>query len=98
MRRCQFTARAYQDLDDILDFIAKNNPSAALRVVDSLERKCQLLAQFPQMGHARDDLLPGLRSFSTVAHYVIFYQLIADGIKILRVLHGARDFPAIFQP
>jgi toxin ParE1/3/4 len=98
MSRCQFTARAYQDLEDILEFIAKNNPSTAVRVVTTLERKCQMLAQFPEMGSPRDDLTPGLRSFSAMGSYVIFYQLTGDGVKIVRVLHGGRDLPALFRP
>jgi toxin ParE1/3/4 len=48
------------------------------------------------MGRARHELLVNLRSF-TVENYVIFYQPIADGIEVLRVLYGARDIHRIFD-
>ena len=35
----------------------------------------------------------GVRDFHK---YIIFYILREDGIEIVRVLHGARDLPALF--
>ncbi len=55
-----------------------------------LEKKFKLLATQPQMGRSRPELMPGLRSFP-VGRYVAFYLAMADGIDLLRVLHGARD-------
>jgi toxin ParE1/3/4 len=42
------------------------------------------------MGRERPDLRAGLRSF-TVGSYLIIYRPLADGIEVVRVLHGARD-------
>ena len=50
----------------------------------------------PDMGRLREDLSAGLRSFS-VGNYVIFYRPMKGGIEIARVLHGARDFPPLFD-
>jgi toxin ParE1/3/4 len=47
------------------------------------------------MGRVRDELLPGLRSFA-MPPYVIFYEVIDDGVAIVRVLHGARDADSQF--
>jgi toxin ParE1/3/4 len=48
------------------------------------------------MGRARDELSPGLRSMPFGRH-VIFYETMADGIDVVRVLHSARDIDAAFE-
>jgi toxin ParE1/3/4 len=63
--------------------------------VDKLEQTCKALAKNPLMGTARDELLPNLRCFS-VGNYVIYYRPVADGIDVVRVLHGARDESNLF--
>jgi len=49
------------------------------------------------MGKSRDELAAGLRSFP-IGQYIIFYQPVPGGVDIVRVLHGARDLDAIFNP
>ena len=48
-----------------------------------------------EMHNARDELAAGLRSWPTSTPYLLFYFVDADGITIARVLHHARDVPAI---
>src|SRR5438067_2274635 len=96
MNRLQFAPEAADDLDDIYDHLAQFNAASAARVVQAIEQTCRTLARFPGMGRARDELQPRLRSFPGGA-YVIFYRLTDDGIQIVRILHGARDFPALFN-
>ena len=49
------------------------------------------------MGHARDELAPGIRSLS-FGRYVVFFEPLADGIDVVRVLHGSRDIDITFEP
>lgn len=87
---------AETDLEDIWWYIAQNNLLDADKFLDRLQEKLLKLAEFPQMGTSRDELRPSLRSFST-GNYLIFYFPLSDGIDIVRILHGARDWEAIFQ-
>jgi toxin ParE1/3/4 len=48
------------------------------------------------MGREREELSARLRSFA-VGNYVIFYRPAKDGIEVVRILHGARDFPPLFE-
>ena len=90
------TSQANLDLVEIALRIAKENPTAADRWLNSIDKKCKMLAQMPDLGRRRSDLAPELRGLP-VGSYVIFYRPIPDGIQIIRVLHGARDIPPLFD-
>ncbi len=81
---------AETDLDEIWWHIAQDNPINADRFLDRILDSCHTLADFPHMGAKRDELMPGLRSHP-VGNYLIYYFPLADGIEIVRVLHGSRD-------
>jgi len=90
-----FAPAAEADLEGIFDHIAADNPAAAAGFVARLEELAARLAETPGMGRARPDLLPELRSFP-LGSYLLFYRPGIDGIEVVRVLHGARDLPALF--
>lgn len=86
---------ALQDLDQIWDYIAQDNPTVADGFIDRIEEKCRLLAEHPKIGTSCESLHPSLR-FLAVEKYLIFYLPLDDGIEIVRVLHGARDIESLF--
>jgi len=90
------TSLAHGDLVEIAMTIAEDNPPAADRWLDAVDSRCKLLAQMPGLGRLRPDLAPELRSF-VVGNHVIFYRETHDGIEVIRVLHGARDLPSLFE-
>jgi toxin ParE1/3/4 len=87
---------ADNDLDGIRDYIHQDNPRAANEMLDRIFEALELLANYPEMGQRREDLGANLRQF-VVRPYVIFYHPSADGIHVARIVHGARDFPALFN-
>ncbi len=87
---------ARSDLEAIWLFIAQDNPEAADRFLRVVVSRFPMLATMPKAGRQRDELSVRLRSFP-VGNYVIFYRLMENGIEIVRVLHGARDFPPLFE-
>lgn len=90
-QRPRFTADACRDLEEIVGFLGARDPSAAIRLTDRLEATCWELARHPSLGQLRPDLVRGLRFFP-VGNYLIFYREAAEGIQVIRVLHGARDY------
>ena len=88
---------AETDILEIWDYIADDSLAAADRWVDLLDKQFRVLATQPMMGRARDELAPGVRSFP-FGRYVIFYVPLDDGIDVVRVLQGARDIDAVFNP
>jgi toxin ParE1/3/4 len=96
MARLTITESARADLREIRAHITKDNPAAARRVVERLRAQAQKLAETPGMGRSREDLRPDLFSFP-VGRHVLFYRPQPGGIVLVRVLHGARDLPALFS-
>jgi toxin ParE1/3/4 len=95
VRRYRLDRDALADLYEIHEYVARDNPPAADRLIDRLKDQFRLLARQPLMGQARPELAPDLRSFG-VGNYVIFYRPAQDGIEVARVIHGARDVDSLF--
>jgi len=85
------TPDAIADLDTIWDYIARDNVTAADRVLDELNEQLLLLARFPELGELQPHLADGAYRRFTCHNYVIYYRPIDAGIVLVRVLHGARD-------
>ena len=71
-----------------------------MRFLDEAERTFRRLAAMPGMGTRYDPdhpALADLRYFPIARHKsdLVFYRPLADGIEVLRVLHGARDIAGI---
>lgn len=96
MAKFRRTAEAENDLLSIWRYIAEDKPQAATRLIHTIDEKCAMLAENPQLGPTRPDIAPELRYFA-VENYLILYREVADGLEIVRVLHGARNLNAIFH-
>ena len=96
MARLTITESARADLREISAYIAQDNPAAARRVIERLRAQARKLAQTPGIGRSRKDLRADLFSFPVGTH-VLFYRPQPGGIVLVRVLHGARDLPALFS-
>lgn len=85
------------DIVEVWEYIAEDSEIRADAFIDRLDEQLALLALQPRLGRPRNELITGLRSFP-FNPYVIFYEVLPDGIGIVRVLHGARDVDAQFHP
>jgi toxin ParE1/3/4 len=96
MPRIRISPRASSDLTEIWSYIADDSVENADSFVDKIHKVIQTLATRPGSGRLREELTPGILSFP-FGRYVIFYNAIKGGVKIVRVLHGARDIQNIFK-
>lgn len=95
MPRVFFTRAAREDLVDIWTHIASDDPAAADRVLDRLDKVTTHLARNPQMGPARDDIRPGLR-YLVSGSYLLLYRVTDGGVEIVRAVHGRRNLYGLF--
>jgi toxin ParE1/3/4 len=98
MARVKKTQAPERSLDEVFDYIGRQNqsPAAAARLLRRIAAKCELYATQPFGGEARPDLGTGIRCFP-VDSYVVLYRPLDDGILVLLVVHGARDIPSVFR-
>ena len=88
--------RALLDFAEIWSYIAEHSVSNADAFAERIDRTLTLLARQPNVGRARSELYPDLRSF-VIGKYVLFYLPLSKGIEVIRLLHGARDIDSIFE-
>ena len=94
MPRLVILPAARDDLLEIGDFIATDNPSRAYTFITEIEAKMVQAARHPSRFPTRNDLHEGLRS-ARHGRYLIFFTEVNDEVRIVRVLHGARNLPPI---
>lgn len=84
---------ALRNLKEEAEYIAQDDPQAAIRTVMLVEDAVTLLAQHPALGRA--GRVPGTRELVVPeTPYIIPYRVHAKRIEILRVFHGARRWPS----
>jgi toxin ParE1/3/4 len=86
--KLRYERGALADLDEIFAYIAADNPEAAARLVERIERVAARIAAIPYIGDATR--WPGFRHFS-VSNYLIVYEVAGDAVIIHYVRHGARQ-------
>jgi len=91
-----FSVQAEQDLEEIGDYIAADNPSRAVSFVREISEHCAKIASSPLGYVARPELGEGIRSCAH-GRYLILFQPSSEDVLIVRVLHGARDLPSLFR-
>jgi toxin ParE1/3/4 len=75
MKNYYLSQIAEQDVDDIVTYMAQENPAAAFKFLDALYEAMDLLASNPQLGHKREDLTDKLVHFWPFKwHYLIIYK------------------------
>ena len=84
-----FSPKAAEDLEEIGDYIARDNPQRALSFVHEIEQHCHRVAETPTAFPVREDIAPGLR-MTVHGKYLILYRVLTDCVQIVRIVHGAR--------
>jgi antitoxin ParD1/3/4/toxin ParE1/3/4 len=82
---------AAQDITDIWEFIAEDNPLAARHVREDILDAIRALVPFPQQGHRRTDLTSRPLRFKTVRDYLLAYAPNEHPLLVIAVLHGRRS-------
>lgn len=95
--RSIFLPAAIADLEEIGDYIARDNPRRAVSFVAELRSQCVKLTRSPEGYRLRPELGDGIRSCA-YGNYIIFFTIHADALLIVRILHGAMDIEAQFEP
>lgn len=85
-------ATAWQDINEIARWIAKNNPEAARRILTTILRTIEYLQHFPRL--ARVGRVRGtFERLVAGTPYIVVFELRNDpaAVVIIAVVHGSRD-------
>jgi len=85
-----FSRKAEQDLEDIADYIAADNPRRAVSFVRELRERCFALGTLPASARPFPGLAPDAHILP-YGNYVILYRNLLRNVSIERIVHGARD-------
>lgn len=90
--RVRWTTPASNDLYKIVQRIKKDNEPAALKTANILYDGCGDLQKFPRRGRkgrisgTRELVFPGLP-------YIVVYQIQDQVVEVIRIYHGAQEWP-----
>lgn len=90
----RYLPTAEDDLEDILDYLVRDNRSAASATLDKFDHAISPLAQNPGLGVVpKDGRLKNLGyRMLIIGDYLVFYVVKAKTVQIRRILHGARNY------
>ncbi|HUZ96752.1 MAG TPA: type II toxin-antitoxin system RelE/ParE family toxin [Edaphobacter sp.] len=94
--RLEWSVFAQADREAIFDYIEADSPQAALNLDERIREQVGALMQFPEIG--RPGRIEGTREL--VIHrtpYIAAYRITGDTVRILRVLHGAQQWPEVMS-
>jgi toxin ParE1/3/4 len=98
MKSFVLTPAAIRDLHSIQSFIAGESPQAARKVLTALRAAIRKLARQPGIGHRREDLADPRYRFFLVYSYFIVYAAESKPLRVIRILHAARDLQTMLRP
>jgi len=86
---CFFSTIAEVDLEEIADYIARDNPRRALSFIHEIRERCQKIVIFPESAPLREEFGAGIRLIP-FGRYLIFYTVHTDTVRIERILSAFR--------
>jgi plasmid stabilization system protein ParE len=95
----RFLQEAFDDLEEIVLYIAQDSRQAALRMHDKIIEKANDLTVFPKRGRLVPDkkmAAAGYRMLG-IKPYIAFYRVVGRIVFIYRVLHGATNYPLLYE-
>ena len=94
----RYLRTAEGDLEEIFDYIERDDPSAAAAMLEKFDGAISRLADNPHLGVApRDDRLRRLGyRILIIGDYLVFYVVKSKTVQIRRIIHGARNYRFLF--
>lgn len=86
-----FTQRARSNLKSIGDWIARDNPPRAITFIAQLRAACADLLDFPSAYPIIGNLAGSPVHKRVFGAYLILYEIENGDVRVLTIVHGARD-------
>ncbi len=87
----RWTSSAVRHRANIIEYIAEDNPNAALALDEAFDEAAKMLSNNPHIG--RPGRISGTREWVVRKNYLLLYLVEGEELVMLGVVHGARKFP-----
>ena len=92
----KLSPEADRDLEDIFYYTEREfGFNQAIEYLSGFDGLFGKLVNSPELGKEREEIRKGLRSLLKEKH-VVFYRILGNRIRIVRILHGSRDLRTFF--
>ncbi len=100
--RVTYADGVFEELVSLSFYIAEDDEAAAQRFLDACDETFRFLAGNRLIGSVRrfksvnlaETRMWRVKGFEK---YLIFYQPVTDGVKILHIIHSAMDYNRVFE-
>jgi addiction module RelE/StbE family toxin len=92
------TQSAEKDLNEIIEYIAENNPQTALRIMERIQKKIKTLYRFPNKGGYVPELLAkNIKDYRQITEtpWRIIYKVENNNVNILTIVDSRRNLQDI---
>ena len=91
----RWTKIAVADLDSAYEYVAADDPAAAQRVIERIEKAVSILCRHPEAGRA--GRIRGTRELViSGTPFLVYYRFRRDAIQVLAVIYASRKWPTSF--
>ncbi len=87
---------AVSDRHEIYEYVEAEDANEAIALDDLFSKAAARLVLHPKAG--RPGRVDGTREFVVHRHYIVVYDLVGKSIRIIRILHTARQWPPASRP
>ncbi len=70
---------------------------SADKVMNSISKNFEQVLEFPGLGEPQEQFGKGLRRIVVEKTFVVLYQVIPNGVAIVRCIHEARDIDSLMS-
>jgi len=90
MVEIEWSPKAENDLNEIIDYIAQDSLEYALSFYEEIREKLDNLNNFPKMGRRVPELDDSNIRELLFRNYRLIYRNFRDKIQVVRIIHGSR--------
>jgi plasmid stabilization system protein ParE len=92
--RLELSRYIENDLEEIADFIAEENPARAVSFIREIRQKIRSISLQPLLYQLRPEIGESAR-LAVVGRYVILFRIVDEVVRIERIVYGGRDIPSL---
>jgi toxin ParE1/3/4 len=88
----EWRQQAIDELVEIVEYIAEDNPDAAQELKDEIEEKAAKLPDHPKL-YKPSQRVAGMREMVVRSNYIVLYRETKTLVEVVNVLHARRQWP-----